>query len=114
MATTTQHIVSITKEQYKPYQKLENLTAKQCYDKYGLKECEGVSNNFYFGDRFMITLDQNIPYQEEFTTQAYASLYDGLTDTWYDCPECDDTILGEWYFILNDDEEIYVDIKIKE
>ena len=113
MLVKLHHTLTISKEQYKLYENLEYLTGKQCYDKYGLKDSEGYSHTFYFLDRFELVLAQVVPYQEELTTQAYASLHDTYTDTWYDCDECGDTILGEWYFVISDNEELYVTVRFE-
>ena len=102
--------ISISEEDYKPFQELENLTGEECYQKFGLKCDEGHGDNFVLDNRFTIYLSQTVTFQEELTTQAYASLEDKWLDKWYDCFECDDTVLGEWWFTTADDEEVYIDI----
>ena len=52
---------------------------------------------------------QSVPYQEDLTTSAYGTLHDIKQDRWVDCFEPDETILGEYCFIV-DDIEFYINV----
>lgn len=97
--------ISIGKEDYKPFEKVEGLTGKECYDKFGFKRAGHLDIDLNLNDRYTLYLSMCIPMHEEDTTYAVGTLYDRYTKRYYDNYECDDTILGEWYF-----EDIVVEL----
>ena len=101
--------VRITEEEYEPFRRLEGLTGEECYDKFGLKREESVSMVVKIHDRWELHMAQSVPYQEGLTTSAYGTLHDIEQDRWVDCFEPDETILGEYCFIV-DDIEFYVNV----
>lgn len=101
--------VLLTEEEYEPFRRLEGLTGEECYDKFGLKREESVSMVVKIHDRWELHMAQSVPYQEDLTTSAYGTLHDIEQDRWVDCYEPDDTILGEYCFIV-DDIEFYINV----
>lgn len=99
--------VILTQVEYEPFKRLEGLTGTECYDRFGLKREESVSIVVKINDTLELHLAQSIPYQEDSTTSAYGTLHDIEKDLWVDCLDPDDTILGEYCFVA-DDEEITI------
>lgn len=103
--------VLLTQEEYEPFKRLEGLTGVECYDKFGLKREENVSMAIQIHDRWELHISQTVPYQEDLTTSAYATLHDLEEDRWIDCLEPDDTVLGEYCFIV-DEVEFHVNVAV--
>lgn len=103
--------VLLTQEEYEPFKRLEGLTGAECYDKFGLKREENVSMAIQIHDRWELHISQTVPYQEDLTTSAYATLHDLEEDRWIDCLEPDETVLGEYCFIV-DEVEFHVNVAV--
>lgn len=104
--------VILTEAEYEPFKRLEGLTGAECYNRFGLKREESVSLVVKIDDTLELHLAQSIPYQEDMTTSTYGTLYDNEKDLWVDCLDPDDTILGEYCFVA-DDEEITIIVTIE-
>lgn len=103
--------VLLTQEEYEPFKRLEGLTCTECYDKFGLRKEESVSLSIQIHDRWELHISQTVPYHENSTTSAYATLHDLEKNRWIDCLEPDDTVLGEYCFIV-DGVEFHVNVAV--
>lgn len=107
--TSTRYEVVLTEEEYAPFKRIEHLDGQQCYDRYGLRRDDVVLQDITLSDRYDFRIVAVVPdSEEERYVDVSGSLHDKILDRWYDVPEPDSTALGEYYFDLGDNKEIYV------
>lgn len=64
----------ITLKEDNMFEKLENLTGKQCYDKFGLKEDETVTETIHFENGYFVDIKMCVC-DEEYTCFAECVLF---------------------------------------
>lgn len=103
--------VLLTEEEYEPFKRLEGLTREECHDKFKLKSGEGANMVVKINDKWELHMTQLVSSHEHLITSTYGTLHDTEQDRWIDCYEPDYTILGEYYFTV-DNIELYINVAL--
>lgn len=103
----------IGQKEYAPFKKLENKTGEQLYNELGLKRSDIVCTSFKVDPQFTLHVSQEISHHEDELTYSVATLEDTVNNKYYDNDDCGDSILGEWFFIIENGDEISVIVEEK-
>lgn len=101
--------VVLTEEEYAPFKQIEGLDGQQCYEEYGLRRDDVITQTITLDDTYNFIIVAVVPDSEEDRyVDVSGTLHDKVLDKWYDVLEPDSTALGEYYFDLGDNKEMYV------